>query len=96
MEDESSWLLVVKEDGIDATVKELTKFMVVRCFTCKNRSQTDGGYFTLYQLFPHNVWRIESAYFTFHSSSGCEMVRKSARKSEVAPQGREASYMGTD
>ena len=49
IEGKSPWL--AEGDGVDAAVKELTKFMALRCFAFKNQSQTIRGYLSAIKYF---------------------------------------------
>ena len=49
LERKGPWL--VEGDGVDAAVKELTKFMALRCFTFKKQSQIVRGYLAAVSIF---------------------------------------------
>ena len=49
LEGKGPWL--VEGDGVDAAVKELTKFMALRCFTFKKQSQIVRGYLAAVSIF---------------------------------------------
>ena len=74
---------------MDAAVKELTKFMALRCFTFKNQSQTVRGYLAVIKYFSQNVWRMGIAHFTQCKVTAIRKgIDRAHVKSEVRPKVR--------
>lgn len=86
LEGKGAWLL--ERDGVDAAVKELTKFMALRCFSFKNQSQTVRGYLAAIKYF-HRMfegWELPTSHCMVTAVG--KGIDRAHGKSEVRPKVR--------